>query len=531
MPKPTQKDHKVIEDITVVTRLLKTVVSDESFLTVINEFVGQVNRSKKLVSLLHKLLCLNILKFGGKLPTFTQGYFSDLHTCLVNEKKNWEYGERYQELRELLQYRLKSNISASALSQVMSASGIKMAAELKTHVKENYEKIYLRWRKVFRTDDPDDTKHRLDPDKTDVEILVKHLWEMRKDFEKNKMKGFAIFPEASIDYGYVHLDSTALAHIFLKDKKEKFKREELLDRYPWIFKDGKRRNKKIYILPQELVKEKRKQIFESLFHLEGKIFKCRNLKTHHFRYSLQTDGVGVKLSFGKWREIPNPKLKKQEQKSGEADKAQDPKSAKKNTIPLKDLEPGNEYSYQVVSLNNLEKDLDGITIRSADTGVKNMFVWAEMLTGDKDVRKTIRKVTTRGWRNRTKKPYFTRKRQQWHNEELKDVQKELNQTPYRTSSCPTRYRMYVENLLKNFEPLWNFAGLMKRRRLRFEAQRVEQREIYREVNRMTRCRRKGDKVVLIVGDAAKRNIFGKTKRNHKGTVPVHIQLNYPNINV
>ncbi len=72
---------------------------------------------------------------------------------------------------------------------------------------------------------------------------------------------------------------------------------------------------------------------------------------------------------------------------------------------------------------------------------------------------------------------------------------------------------------------------MKRRRLRFEAQRVEQREIYREVNRMTRCRRKGDKVVLIVGDAAKRNIFGKTKRNHKGTVPVHIQLNYPNINV
>ncbi len=182
---------------------------------------------------------------------------------------------------------------------------------------------------MFQTDDPDDTKHRLDPDKTDVETLVKHLWKMRKDFEKNKMKGFAIFPEASIDYGYVHLDSTALAHIFLKDKKEKFKREELLDRYPWIFKDGKRQNKKIYILPQELVKEQRKRIFESLFHLEGKIFKCRNLKTHHFRYSLQTDGVGVKLSFGKWREIPDPKLEKQEQKSDEADKAQDPKSAKK----------------------------------------------------------------------------------------------------------------------------------------------------------------------------------------------------------
>ena len=61
-----------------------------------------------------------------------------------------------------------------------------------------------------------------------------------------------------------------------------------------------------------------------------------------------------------------------------------------------------------------------------------------------------------------------------------------------------------------------YTGLIEIRRLRFEAKRVEQREIKKEVDRMTRPR-KGDKsTILIIGNAARKNIFGKTKGNTKG---------------
>ena len=229
---------------------------------------------RKHVSLLHKALALAKLEAGEDLPTMNQSYFSGLYTRL--RKGEWTYGHDHVLQRHRIRIERKDLVCPLAMTQIMSSQGRFMAAELRTHVQQHYERFYLRWRKSLQIPQ-DNLRHFLDPNVTSVEVLLKHMWEMRRDMEQQELRGFAIFPESSVNVGYIHMDATTIVALYCKLYREKCRGE-----------DGN-------LIPlDKLVNQRCEQIFEELFHMD-RIRKCRRIRMdripdyrgqHHFRHSL-----------------------------------------------------------------------------------------------------------------------------------------------------------------------------------------------------------------------------------------------------
>jgi hypothetical protein len=198
--------------------------------------------------------------------------------------------------------------------------------------------------------------------------------------------------------------------ISLKDK-EKLKDNGL----GWFLKPGV--NGPVYKSITELRVKHGKRIFRDLFLMKN-IEKKR--KSHHFRYSFQTNGKGVQLSFGKWIEIPVKDIKQ-----SEFDDATDqPKHAK--IMSVTDMIPGREYSYRGKHLISFEQ-LSGWTIRSLDPGVINTYSGVDLLTGDNDIRSTKIVLTTKHWRFLCKTAHFTKQQKKWFDIELGEVQTKINE--------------------------------------------------------------------------------------------------------
>lgn len=69
--------------------------------------------------------------------------------------------------------------------------------------------------------------------------------------------------------------------------------------------------------------------------------------------------------------------------------------------PLKDLVPGRfAYSAKNKTIESLQ-DLEGITIRSVDPGVTRTYTSVDMLTGDRDVRDSVKYLRSKTWHKRT----------------------------------------------------------------------------------------------------------------------------------
>jgi hypothetical protein len=99
---------------------------------------------------------------------------------------------------------------------------------------------------------------------------------------------------------------------------------------------------------------------------------------------------------------------------------------------------------------------------------------------------------------------------------LGDIQRQLNEVPYRKSADPGKYALYVAKTYEHWNELWKFAGRRKLRKLRFRADMLKQRELDREVQRLCQPREGDAKTVLVYGNAAKKDLFGRIKNNVKG---------------
>ncbi len=125
-------------------------------------------------------------------------------------------------------------------------------------------------------------------------------------------------------------------------------------------------------------------------------------------------------------------------------------------------------------------------------------------------------VWSRTWQSRTRTKEHGAKMKVWHNQELGQVQKKQNATPFRTSADPSKYGRYVDAVLEDWDALWGFAAQRKVRKLRFRVSVDTQRALDREVDRLCVFRLGDNETLLLYGNAASINIFGRTKGNVKG---------------
>ncbi len=159
-------------------------------------------------------------------------------------------------------------------------------------------------------------------------------------------------------------------------------------------------------------------IFAELFDLP-RIRRLR--KTHHFRYSLQTDGVGLALSFGKWvhsvhKYGPGEHKRKRRHKKSKAGAT---------TKSVTELRTGFAHSAQNKIIASLD-ELKGYTVRCVDPGVRRTYTSINLLTEEKDARSSVMSMRLRMWRSRTQSHRHGTKMKRWHDTELGEVRKQLN---------------------------------------------------------------------------------------------------------
>ncbi len=162
---------------------------------------------------------------------------------------------------------------------------------------------------------------------------------MRRDLEAlpNPPKGFALFPEASASRtSYVTLDATCVAYLYRILHPHSFREE------------GKRPGKMRVMKINDVVTlhAEEIEIFDYLIDLK----RIRRLRrTHHFRFSFQTDGVGVALGFRRWHRYVLSRSKKETE------------------TPVTSLAKGITYHYPHKTLGVQGfKALDGWTERAVD---------------------------------------------------------------------------------------------------------------------------------------------------------------------
>ncbi len=413
-PEPSEPGQIVSERISVVKQSLAGIVRRRDFLALLENVVVVANQMTKRISMLAKLMA------GETLPRLDQGFYSALYTSLRSGK--WNHGHD-----ALLARRLVGDPGlGSVMSQVMALVGKKLASELDTHYRRHYERFYGRWKRVcLGTVDGEEKDavfdgHFLDPDETQLESLVREAWAMRRDLEVREARGFTLFPETSAKVSYVTLDATCIAHLYRRLHPEAY-------RVPGK-RPGTTRAKPI----NDVTADHGSEIFSELFDLP-KVLRLR--RSHHFRYSLQTDGVGVALSFGRWaHSTPRPRAKPSRETTKRCKTAGSNGAATKRVA---DLRPGFAYGAQNKTLASLA-ELKGVTVRCVDPGVRRTYTSVDLLTGDEDVRTSVKMMRSRTWQSRTRAKEHGAKMKVWHDRELGQVQKKQNSTPFRTSAEPSR---------------------------------------------------------------------------------------------
>ncbi len=484
-PEPIAPGQVVSELISVVRCSLAGVVRRCDFLTLLEQVVVAANQMKKRVSMLAKELLLAKLAASDPLPALDQCFFSGLYTSLRSGK--WKHGHD----AILARHRVADPGLGGVMSQVMALAAKKMAAEVDTHYRSHFERFYRRWKRECCEDDQnEDLLYFLDPEDTRLETLIEAAWAMRRDLEQREARGFALFPEASTQVSYVTLDATCVAYLYRTLHPQSFRED---GKQP-----GTTRAKPI----NDVTAEHGPEIFAELFDLP-KIRRMR--RTHHFRYALQTDGVGVALSFGRWV-YSTPKSDKSD---GKRMKRKTQKSSAV-TKSVTDLLPGFAYSAKNKTLAS-HAELKATTVRCVDPGVRRTYTSVDLLTGEPDVRTSVMK--SRSWQSRTRAKVHGAKMKRLHDAELSAVQGQLNTVPFRMSSSAACYARYVDGILQHWDALWAFAT---QRKLRFRASVDTERTLDREVDRVCLPRVGDTHTLLVYGNRASKNFFGKTKQNVKG---------------
>ncbi len=288
-PEPSEPRQVVSERISVIKQSLAGIIRCRDFLVLFENVVVVANQMTKRISILAKLMA------GETLPRLDQEFYSALYTSL--RSGNWNHGHDAL----LARRRVSDPGLGSVMSQIMALVGKKLAVELDAHYRRHYERFYGRWKRVcLGTVDGEEKDamfggHFLDPDETRLESLVRNAWAMRCDFEAREARGFALFPETSAKVSYVTLDATCIAHLYRRLHPEAY-------RVP-----GKRPGTTNAKPINDVTAEHGPEIFSELFDLP----QVRRLRrSHHFRYALQTDGICVALSFGRWaHSTPRPEAK------------------------------------------------------------------------------------------------------------------------------------------------------------------------------------------------------------------------------
>lgn len=526
LSKPSASDdEKVVSElISVVKCSLASVVRHKALRPLLEKVAVVTNQMRKRVSMLAKELLLAKLKAGEDLPPLDQSFYSALYTSLRNGK--WKHGHD----AVLARHRAPDPELKSVICQTMTLVARKLAAELDTHYRMHYEKFYRRWKRVFlsQVDDDDkserpkakakaarkeDPRYFLDPGDKETKLnkLVKAAWAMRAELEARQVRGFALFPEAETKVAYVTLDVTCVARLYRSLYPESF---QIPGKHPGTTKQKP---------DNDVAMEHGPEIFAELFDLP----RIRRLRRthHHFRYSLQTDGMGVALSFGRWVEstrklgddtVGKPSARKRRKTESKKKKK---KKASSSGAPVKrdvvDLVPGYAYHAPNKTLDSLAS-LQGTTVRCVDPGVRRTYTSVDLLTGDIDVRSSVKSMRSRTWQRRTRAQEHGAQMKRWHDAELGEVQRRLNATPFRTSADVSRYRQYVDATLAHWDALWAFATQRKLRKCRFRANIDAQGTLGRAVNELCAPRTGDRRTLLVYGNGASTNLFGKTKKNVKG---------------
>jgi len=473
-PLPEPPNDAVFEAISVVRCTLRNIVKDTTALNTLRRWVVVIAKLRKRVSMLAKELVLAMLEAGGPIPKLDQSFFSNLSTSIRNGK--WAHHGHDELLQKHKWTDIDPEVSRSFLCQAMSLCARKMAAELNTHYEEHYDRFYARWKKEF---EPDDDIFA-DSDGADLLSKIRNAWRMRRDLENANRRGFALLPEANLDVGYATLDAWCIACFYKSLNPSTCK--------------GKTKS--------DLVHDMRNEVFGALFDMR-RLDGMRG-DAYHFRYSLQTDGYGAAVSFGRWVHYS---------KKDEA--TRNKKKQRAEEVDVADLVPGFSYTTNGKRLNAVD-ELKGTTLRAVDPGVHRAYTSVDLLTGNGDVRKTKMSLRSAAWRRKTKATKFGEKQRRWHEEALGDVQRSLNAVAHRNTSYPDRYAAYVAGVYEHWNEQWRFYELLKRRKLRFRTKTIAQRELDRETNRLTKPRAGDTKTILAFGDAASRNLFGRVKRCVKG---------------
>jgi hypothetical protein len=510
-PDPDVPGQIVSEVISVVKVSLAGVVKDEAFRAEVEKVVVAANQMCKRVTMLAKELVLTKLAAEETLPAMDQSFYSRLYTSI--RSGSWDHGHD-----ELLTKRQAEDPGlGSVMGQVMGLAGRRLAAEVATHYRSHYERFYRRWLRACNQACKDDAldsvlksrlvlsldenqaRFKLDADTTEPNQLLRPAWTMRGDLEAVGVRGFALFPETKVRISYLSLDARCVAYIFRSMHSHSF------------LVPGTSRKKGI----ADVAMEHGKEIFAEVFKMDKVTGLRRN---HHFRYSLQTDGVGVALSFGRWvRSVPSQSADILAEGSPPAKRRKKSKGRKKlaTAKAVGELRPGLAYSAQNKTLRELS-DLRGMTVRAVDPGVRRTYTSVDLLTGESDVRASVKMMRSRSWHRRSGARAHTARMKTWHDDELGEVQRELNTTPFRTSARADLYGQYVDATLRHWDALWDFAVKRKVRKLRFRAEAKAQKELDREVDRLCAPREGDTKTLLVYGDAASTGIFGRTKKNVKG---------------
>ena len=248
-----------------------------------------------------------------------------------------------------------------------------------------------------------------------------------------------------------------------------------------------------------LCKNSSHAIFKRLFD-NRQLNKLCGTKHYQFGFLLRTDGYGVALQY-LWHYQYKNLTNSSKQQRGCKGKGKEAAMRK-----VQHLRPRLAYGEKNMSLDSLGAAKD-TTFCAVDPGNNSTYTTADMFARGVDVRKTVMRLQSKGFRIRTKSKQHADRMKRQHDEALGVVQQHLDITPYCMSSNPKLYAKYVDNTLLHWDKLWAFHAKPKLCKFQFCAQSTYQKHFDREVNKLCKPRPGDKRTLILFGDAAKKNIF------------------------
>jgi hypothetical protein len=461
---------------------------NEDFQQLLERTVLAINQMTKRVSMLAKELLLTMLEHGSPLPALDQTFFAGLYVSMWRGR--WVHG--WDHILARHRTSKADGVSGTVMSQAMATVAIRLSAAVDTHIGQHYDAFYCKWKRSTNFQG-DINAHHLDATVAETNVLLRSMWKMRRDMEDAEGRGFALFPETSSKVSYVTLDGTCITQLFKQLHPEACRTADghAKSAGTLLFEDGER-------------------IFNSIFFLD----RVRALRSNHFfRFSVATDGFGVSWSFGRWIHYDTKKSDELQRKRGRKSKAQ--KTPCATTVAVQNLVPGYAYTAKNKTLDSFD-DLEGITVRCVDPGVHRTFTSVDLLTGENDVRKSVQWMRGASWTAMTASKSVGAAQKKRHESSLGEVQREKNSVPFRTSSYSQRYAAYVDMELSHWDATWAFYVARRMRKCRFAQGRRSQSVLDQTVNRLCAPRPGDTRTLLVYGNAATTNSFGKIRGNVKG---------------